>query len=968
MIVDAIILQMRTTRAGAAPIGRRTESSQLNEVLSRAAAGQGRAVLIRGEAGSGKSTLLGACADRAVESGFAVLRGTANESERNFPLGTFLDLLERDQPSSGQLRAAYRAAVAASAPRTAAGMTDPVSAATERLFQVVEQQCATNPVLVVVDDLQWADETSAALWTRLAHHAERFPLMVAAAVTPGTGGKAEAAATRALRHCGGLIVDLEPLLPDEVAALAARQLGGPVGPALLEALGRAGGNPLHLTEVLALLHRQGSLTRGPHGFEVASDHGDLSLGTAITDRLQRLSAELRAVLRIAAVLGAEFRPADLAAVSRRPLVTLVPLLEEALAGAVLDPAGERLRFRHQLVWQALVASTPTALRGALHRQTAEALDLAGAPLDQVAGHLTRATSVATDSWLHGWVARHARELVTRSPATALEILTRADAGAGRAADRTGLWLCMAEALNALGRPHEAEVIARRLLAAPSVEPEAAAEASWLLGEALYARSSTGTGAREAAELVASATRIDGISERSRARLQAEGSFYLFRSGRLDEAAEAAVGAVAVGGRSGEAFAVAYATWMRTVIARARDGDLDGAVDLSERGLALCVDGANPRVERLLRTQRLVIAGLRDRISEAETEITALRRLGESPRTHGQHAAVSIAAHLFRTGQWDEALAEIEHLAASEHLAGEELPPAAVRVHGLAALVAGLRDDTSVSEARLRLLRDCPLRAPADPGAARWLVMARSIAAERAGRPDQALAALLPVLDRQTATDPEDRFAWLPVVVRLALAVGDRATAETAAAAGTAATGTVSSRAPGVAYWEHTAEHAAGLLEADPAPLLTAADYYAASSRPLQRANALEDAAELLARQGRPADARRRLDEAAAVYTGLGAGWGLRRAQARLRAAGLRLGARGPRPRASSGWQSLTPTELRVAQGIVDGGTNPEIAAELMLSTRTVQTHVSHILAKLSFRSRVEIAAEAARQGRVRQET
>ncbi|MFB7666705.1 response regulator transcription factor [Kitasatospora sp. NPDC056138] len=64
---------------------------------------------------------------------------------------------------------------------------------------------------------------------------------------------------------------------------------------------------------------------------------------------------------------------------------------------------------------------------------------------------------------------------------------------------------------------------------------------------------------------------------------------------------------------------------------------------------------------------------------------------------------------------------------------------------------------------------------------------------------------------------------------------------------------------------------------------------------------------------------------------------------------------------------MTPAELRVARGITDGGSNPEIAAELMLSTRTVQTHVSHILAKFSFRSRVEIAAEAARQSRVGQE-
>ncbi|MFJ9845083.1 ATP-binding protein [Kitasatospora sp. NPDC101155] len=948
---------MRTSRATATLIGRTAESSQLNDVLSTAAAGRGGAVLLRGEAGIGKSTLLRACADRAQESGFAVLWSTANESERHFPLGTFLDLLERDQPCSGQLRAEYRAAVEASARHTAADMTDPMSATAERLFQVVEQQCASSPVLVVVDDLHRADEASATLWLRLARQAEQFPLMVAASVTPGTGAGTEALVLHTLQRGGGLVMDLEPLAPPEAAALVAASLGGPVGPSLLGALDRASGNPLHLTELTALLRRQGGLTKGQHGFEVTPGRHDLSLGAAITDRVQRLSAELRAALRIAAVLGIEFRPADLAAVSRRSLIALVPVLEEALAAAVLDPAGERLRFRHHMMWQALVESTPKAMRGALHRQTAEALDLAGAPLDQVAGHLIRAVPMATDAWLHGWVTRHARELVTRSPAVALELLTQAVDGDRQATDRTGLQLRTVEALNALGRPDEAEVTARQLLAAPSCAPDVAAEASWLLSETLYGRSSTGAGAREAAELLTAATAIEGISERSRARLQAEKSFYLFRSGRPDRAAEAAADAVAGGERSCETFAVAYASWMQAVLARIEDGDLGCAFELSSRGLALSAGGAHPRVETLLRTQRLVITGLQDRLPEAEQEITELRRFGEPTQTYGQGAALAIAAHRFRTGQWNEALAEIEHLG------GEEFQHAAIQARGLAALVAGLQDDASACEAQLGLLRDHPLRTPADGGAAHWLLMARAISSERAGRPDQALAALLPVLDQQLAAGPEDPFEWLPAVVRLALTVGDHATAEAAAALA----GTAPSQGPGIASWQHTALHAAALLEADPAPLLAAADHYAASARPLRQANALEDAAELLARQGRPAEARRRLEQAATAYTALGAGWGLRRAQARLRAAGVRLGARGPRARATSGWQSLTPTELRVARRIADSRSNPEIAAELMLSTRTVQTHVSHILAKLSFRSRVEIAAEAARQDRVHEE-
>ncbi|MER7583721.1 AAA family ATPase [Kitasatospora sp. NPDC097691] len=949
---------MRSSRAAAALIGRMTESSQLNDVLSTAAAGRGRAVLLRGEAGIGKSTLLNAWTEHAQASGFAVLRGTANESERHFPLGTFLDVLERGRPYSGQLRAEYRAAVTASTRRAAAGTTDPVSATAEHLFQVVERQCATSPVLVVLDDLHWADEASTALWMRLARHAEQLPLTVAASLTPGIGEGA-ALAVSALQRADGLIVDLEPLASDEVEALAARQLSGPVGPSLLGALGKAGGNPLHLTELVALLRRQGRVTRGPHGFEATLDDHDLSLGAAVTDRIRRLSTELRAALRLAAVLGTEFRPADLAAVSGRPLVALVPLLEEALAASVLDPAGERLGFRHHVVWQALVESIPKAMRGALHRQAAETLDRAGAPLDQVAGHLIRATSVAADAWTRGWVARHARELVACSPAGAVEILTHAIAGDGQETDRATLHLRMVEALNALGRPDEAELIARRLLASSSCGPDVAAEASWLLGATLYARSSTDDGAREAAELVTAATTIDGISEQSRARLHAENSFYLFWSDRPDEAAEAAADAVAGGERSGETFAVAYASWMQVVMARVRDGGLDRALELSKRGLALCAGDTHPRIERLLRTQRLVITGLQDRISEAEKEIAEIRRPGECTRAYGHGAAVAIAAHRFRTGQWDEALAEIDHLG------GEEFRHPDVQVHGLAALVAGLRDDTSACQARLRLLQNHPLRNPAGHGSAQWLAMARSIAAERAGRPDQALAALLPLLDQRTAIGPEDPLEWLPVVVRLALAAGDRTTAATAVAL--AGTGTAPAWASGTAYRKHVALHTAGLLEADPAPLLTAADYYAAASRPLQRANALEDAAELLARQGRPEDARRRLDEAATAYTGLGAAWGLRRARARLRAAGVRIGARGPRLRAATGWHSLTPTELRVAQGIAESRSNPEIAAELMISTRTVQTHVSHILAKLSFRSRVEIAAEATRQGGVRQD-
>ena len=91
-----------------------------------------------------------------------------------------------------------------------------------------------------------------------------------------------------------------------------------------------------------------------------------------------------------------------------------------------------------------------------------------------------------------------------------------------------------------------------------------------------------------------------------------------------------------------------------------------------------------------------------------------------------------------------------------------------------------------------------------------------------------------------------------------------------------------------------------------------------------------------------------------------ADWDATRAEARMRPYGIRRGQRGPRDRRpATGWDALTPTELRVAFLVADGLSNPAIAAELFLSYRTVQTHVSHILAKLGARSRAEVAHEAA---------
>jgi DNA-binding CsgD family transcriptional regulator len=120
---------------------------------------------------------------------------------------------------------------------------------------------------------------------------------------------------------------------------------------------------------------------------------------------------------------------------------------------------------------------------------------------------------------------------------------------------------------------------------------------------------------------------------------------------------------------------------------------------------------------------------------------------------------------------------------------------------------------------------------------------------------------------------------------------------------------------------------------------------------------------VLAARGQAADARQALNEAVGLYEGMQARWDIRRAESRLRPHGVNRGGRIRRgARATSGWAALTPTEVKVAAMVAHGASTSDIAQDMFLSRRTVQTYISRILTKLDARSRVEIVREAVRQG------
>jgi len=298
------------------------------------------------------------------------------------------------------------------------------------------------------------------------------------------------------------------------------------------------------------------------------------------------------------------------------------------------------------------------------------------------------------------------------------------------------------------------------------------------------------------------------------------------------------------------------------------------------------------------------------------------------------------------GQWDDALAELEQ---ATGLPGYDYRNSGV--HALIALIAGHRDDRDTAEEHFAVM-DAPIR-----DAVSWnncaVLLARALAAERAGRAAEAAAELARCLEPGFAENMPDRYRVLPPLVRLALAAGDAATATAAAQAAAAE----AARGP-LPVKTAAADHCRGLIEADPAPVLAAAGCYQSAGRTFDRAQALEDAAVLLAGRGDTQAARAAFGEAISGYEALGAEWDIRRASARLQPHGIRRGRRGARAHPATGWPALTPTETKIAYLVAAGQSNPDIAAELWLSRNTVQTHVSHILAKLGARSRVEIVREA----------
>lgn len=403
-------------------LDRGAETAVLDRAVREVLAGRGGLVVVDGPAGIGKTRLLDEAAttfrDLGAGRAIAVVAGAGDELHRHRALG----LLRGLRDDAGRPLAGLPAATASAEQATRApegdGIAPPDGGATavQDALRVLTSLVGTGraaAVLVLVDDLHWADTGSLRALEELAALAPELPLLLVAATRPHEPGAPDGQLDRLRARAGVGWLRPGPLSPEAIARLAAAG-GGRLSPATLEALVlRSGGNPFLVRELLRA---------GPAG--VAGDAIPDAVRHSVRLHLRRLPAAATELARAVAVLGVG-TPLRTAAA----LVALDPVDAEAAADAlgradVLRP-GDPLTFAHALIADAVRAELDPFARARLHRRAAELLHEQGAGDDAVAAQLLQ-TRADGDPWVATTLLRVARATnAAGDPEAAGRLLERA---------------------------------------------------------------------------------------------------------------------------------------------------------------------------------------------------------------------------------------------------------------------------------------------------------------------------------------------------------------------------------------------------------------------------------------------------------------------------------------------------------------------------------------------------------------
>ncbi|MBV8949902.1 MAG: AAA family ATPase, partial [Actinobacteria bacterium] len=332
-------------------VGRDRELSGCDDALHVALSGRSVTLLVEGEAGIGKTRLVEELVDTATRRGAAVRRGSAHPFERTRPFGAMRDALDVHRRSTDPRGCAIAALLAGE--RGEGAQSGPVPdvrhRVVEEMLDLVDAACAQSPMVIVLEDLHWADDSTLLALRAVACGLTEVPLLVVGTLRPSPRPPGLDQLLDDLGRIGARTVRLGGLDSTDVDALACAGNGAPPGPVLRELLGRAAGNPLWIIELLHALADEGRLR--DVGGVVEVDDGSLpgSLAELVVRRLRYLSDDTLGLLETAAVLGDSVSVYELAAVSRISSSEVRARLGEAFRALLLVERDDGAAFRHQLV-------------------------------------------------------------------------------------------------------------------------------------------------------------------------------------------------------------------------------------------------------------------------------------------------------------------------------------------------------------------------------------------------------------------------------------------------------------------------------------------------------------------------------------------------------------------------------------------------------------------------------------------
>ncbi|HET6187720.1 MAG TPA: AAA family ATPase, partial [Trebonia sp.] len=930
--------------------GRAAEIAVLGDAVDRVVSGRPAVVLIEGEAGIGKTRLLAGVLEDARSRGMQVAAGRAEELERTRPFGLVAAAFGCVRSSPDPRRAAIAALLAThgggeGGPITVTSDPGLRFRAVDAFADLAEELALAGPLVIGVDDLQWADPSSLLTLAAVSRRLAYLPVALIGCLRPSPRIPELDRLAGLLLDAGGRILTVRGLTERAVAELVADAVAAVPGPGLLAGISGAAGNPLFITELLGALAQEGAIETAGGRAEVAEVTLPPTLRLTILRRLSFLPGDTLQALRAASILGSSFTVTELSVTMARPALELSVVLAEGIAGRVLEEYGAVIRFRHDLIRDAIYEDLPLSVRRGLHREAGQRLAQTGAPALQVAEQLARGAGQG-DAEAIGWLTRAAREAAARSPDVAASLLERA-AGLMAPADpgRDRLLAERASSLMVSGRNADALAACRSLLDR-DLDPQVDGPVRICLGRALLAQGQVRDALREL-EQAGSSPALPGAE---RAAAWAWAGFARMSLGDLDGAAASAEQARSAAASAADHLTVSVAMTTLARVSESR-GHLRDALQITDEAMHLADESPGRLGHRYpIRATRGHILIELGRPEEARSALGAGMQISEEIGVRWPLLLYQgfLALERFITGEWDDAIAELE---ASFELA-DEIQTVVARAHGILSLISLHRNDLSrAEEAAGAAARDLARWGPGY--LTTWAAWPRALIQEAGGELGQALATMTGAWDTCARLGLAlDYPAVGADLVRLALASGDMGRARDASAAVTE----VAARNE-VPWMTGAALRCRGLIEDDAEILQAAAVACAGGSRPLGLALACEDAGAAFARQGRLDRARPLLDQALGIYERLGAARDLARAEATLREAGIRRGRRGTRGRPQTGWASLTPAEHAVAGLVAEGLSNPQIGERLYISRRTVQTHLAHMFAKLDIATRAQLAVD-----------